>query len=422
MYKQQTHAPDRHHHHRDEQEEAHADAISASLTKQTRIQPSRRASDPITLFSQNESEALRAQSRQPILPRLGPSGLFAGQLPHATESLLTDDDAQTTSTRTSLGSALEEVLDSVDQATEDLARVRCQQRITEWLGQQPAMAAAASATAATGTTHDNKRRRIDAEDWSHIRRLSARVLRDLLNLDADCYSLLVKATTWRGRQRLSVKQQAHARAMEQQLMGTWMALAQRDTATLSSQLKREPLAGSVAGEPLSTRVPLWGIPEEQGAQQEESSLQVILRYLQNFFGERTESSSLENATSAARVPTTATGSASLASSNLTSLAGTQSQQINRASMTTASTADAPAASSMTQRTPRPILSRHVMQTRDGSMRGSRQSSCSSSFRSVSLNTASNSRHSLRRHMHETASSHFWEITSSFRSGSLCSVK
>lgn len=392
MYKQQAHAPDRHH--QREQEDASATATIHPVL--ARIQPSRRSSDPITLFSNQESEATHPKpaGRQPILPRVGPSGLFAGQSANAVESSLlsSECDGQTTSTRTSLGSALEEVLDSVDQATEDLARVRCQQRITEWLGQQP-----------SSTQHtDKKRRRSDeGEDRRRLRRLSARVLRDLLHLDADCYSLLVKATSWRGRQQLSVAQQAHARVMEQQLMGTWTSLTQRDTAMLQSRLQQQRSGpSSFPGEqPLSTRVPLWGIPEEQSSQEEggPGTLQVLLRYLRSYFE--------EHATAASTAPSTAVPESAGSSSSLTG-DNAESQQVNRASMH-ASTVEH---SNMLHRTPRPSLSRHaLMAARDGSVRGSVQSSCSSSFKTVSLQTGSCSRASHRRPFEQ--GSHFWEVTS-----------
>ncbi|BFZ58371.1 hypothetical protein PYCC9005_005433 [Savitreella phatthalungensis] len=190
----------------------------------------RRASDPITIFSANDS--LRA-----VLPTHEARGALYEeeqdqvQAPFALDNSYTEDDQDQEDDDESLDSVLEEVLDAVDEAAEMLARRRSAARIHQWLTHQ-------DDARDRETIHDDndtrreKRLRRDPAERRRKRRYADRIFRSL------------------------------GVANVEQLLNEWHDISARDTAALR-------VGRSVPHTP-------WGLPQEQ---QDESAITSLLKYL-----------------------------------------------------------------------------------------------------------------------------------------------
>lgn len=246
----------------------------------------RRGSDPITIFSAGDTD-LEAPHRGILPGHVG--GVFAGQgcdemSTHATTMVQAiefeeqSDEMIERSSLTSLGSALDEVLESVDQTTAEHERSRSDSRIQDWLGQQSKL-------------HGERKRKYSLEERKRIKGLTERIMRDLLGIDKSVLDILFRAKSTSHEPGAKL-----AEEMEVKIWKRWIELTKRDTASLSSSLRRPPppsMAPSlevpgtrVAPEvrPGLEKIP-WGVPEDSKDDvywDEELSIPMIFRYLKSF--------------------------------------------------------------------------------------------------------------------------------------------
>lgn len=243
----------------------------------------RRSSAPITIFSVYEELEPVVETRG-ILPGhvdgvfrgveqedssfRGPSVMKCQPELEPVELTKSDD-------LTSLGSVLEEVLESVDAAEQSHHRARSDSRIADWLGEQSSI-------------QTEKKRKCSEEERQRIKHLTRRILRDLLGVDKAVLEVLFGA-------RLAGDQDGSraAKEIEMKIWHRWVTLARRDTASLASS-KTDPRAATAppatsAAMCFSTRnsvlekIP-WGIPEDPIDEEywnEGISLPMVYRFLKS---------------------------------------------------------------------------------------------------------------------------------------------
>lgn len=369
---------------------------------------SRRSSEPITIFSAFESEA--ASASRGILPKhIG--GVFTGSGGHGSagqtntiaEAKVTDairKHAQSESeTMTSLGSALDEVLESVDEAAELHQRARSNSRIQDWLGHQSELY--------------TQRRSTSAEEQKRIKVLTERIMRDLLGVDKSVLDILFRAKT-----SDSDRDSRTAKEVEMRIWKRWIELTQRDTASLtpdhaakvstsvparSSQADRvrSPTARGTAG---LEKIP-WGVPEDRKDDEyweEPISIPMIFRYLKSCIKSksrsREETQTQDNDLRAAKVAKTT------ASTSTQTVADTDAT-----TTTNASTINVPIKPPSPTALSHQALSRASRVTRRSQAGASRsRTSKSSSLYTLSLRTGTCSVASLRR---SALGSNFWDLGS-----------
>lgn len=373
---------------------------------------SRRSSDPITIFSARDSDKSANVASRGILPgHVG--GVFTGnvddtlsQQPNGGNDQRIDgrceEQMTETGTMTSLGNALEEVLESVDVATELHDRRRSNSRIQDWLGQQIEIS--------SGSKHD---RESEVQDQRNKER-AEHIIKKLLGVDKGILDHLFRRAALNRAGPLS------ARTLELKVLERWAELSRRDTESLlrravgSSPSATRRTGDAVRNPEISTRdedlenIP-WGVPEEHAKDStnwnEDFTLTLIFNYLKSQFARtqtddkvsaRVPEEQLERAHKHARTAQPALSPTSLAGSTMTD---------RTASGTTTCTSTARKLPSLPHETSTRVSS-HLRQARHDRNRS--RTSRSSSFHTVSLKTGSCSVASIRR---SQLGSNFWDLRS-----------
>lgn len=362
----------------------------------------RRSSDPITIFSAAATD--HDTSHNGIFPsHVG--GVFVGQgsdelssIPHALKCTGRSvqkggsvTEKSSLGSGTSLGLALEEVLESVDQATIQHQRTRSDSRIQDWLGQQSEILS-------------ERKRKCSIEEQKRIKGLTEKIMRDLLRVDKSVLDILFRTRSTTREVEVKATKELEARIWKR-----WIELTERDTADLRSTLSPKQSDATLASPSTNTipkrtqgleKIP-WGVPEDSKDEaywDEELSVAMVFKYLKSCMNRqktRRESMDATDASDSAQhtkkhLKTTQT------SSNLA-----QSTVTGSSTMHTLSTIG-----------PRPSLARLSKTSRNNVLnqndRARSRTSKSSSYRSYSIRTGTCSVASVRR---SALGSNFWDLGS-----------
>ena len=357
--------------------------------------PRSQGSEPITIFSVAGSDRNAASGG--ILPRHDGKGLFHGfrqddvslvgpELEQRAGSA-SQADAKTQATATSLGSVLEEVLDSVDAATELHLLHKANSRIEEWLGHQSEL-------------HTDRKRPPSKQQTTRMQAITKSILRDLLGVDKSVLNLLFHAND-----PCSDEQRKIVMDVEARLWRRWKEVTRTDTVSISHRPRPvEEAAQSHSqnrrGNTLE-RIP-WGIPEETADEEywnEELSIPMIFRYLKSYFSKPGHSGRGvgDPSDEDAHAPEPKHQRTAMSTSTRT-----QTATVIAPSIAKALPSHAASQASALRNTARSSMYRSRL------LRGGSRTSRSSSYKSVSLRTGSCSIASMRP---SALGSNFWDIGS-----------